>query len=286
VTALVATFTTTGANVKVGTAVQTSVATANNFTSPVAYTVTAADATTAIYTVTVTVAAAATGAGVNLGTAGTFVILAKAGITNVPTSVVTGDIGVSPIAATAITGLPLTMDVATGTFSTTPQVIGKVYAADYTSPTPANLTTAVLDMQTAYTDAAGRAPTSAATINVGAGTLTGLTLTPGVYQWGTAVTIPTNLTLSGTATDVWIFQVAGALDLAAAQSVILSGGALPKNIFWQVSGAVTIGTTAHMEGVVLSATSITLTTGATANSRLLAQTAVTLGANVVTQPAP
>jgi hypothetical protein len=141
-------------------------------------------------------------------------------------------------------------------------------------------------MQTAYTDAAGRTATSAATTNVGAGILTGLTLTPGVYEWGTAVSIPTNLVLNGTATDVWIFKVAGTLDLAAAKSVLLSGGALPKNIFWQVSGAVTIGTTAHLEGVVLSATSISLQTGASANSRLLAQTAVTLDSNALTQPAP
>ena len=141
-------------------------------------------------------------------------------------------------------------------------------------------------MQAAYTDAAGRAPTSAATTNVGAGILTGLTLTPGVYEWGTAVTIPTDLVLNGAATDVWIFKVAGTLDLAAAKKVLLTGGALPKNIFWQVSGAVTIGTTAHMEGVILSKTAIALQTGASANSRLLAQTAVTLDSNAVTQPAP
>ncbi len=284
VTALVAAFTSTGANTIVGVSVQTSGSTANDFSSPVAYTVTAADSSTTIYTVTVVVAAAAS-PGVNLGTAGNFVILSETGVTNVPTSVITGDIGVSPIAATSITGLPLTLDVA-GAFSTTPQVIGKVYAADYAVPTPTTLTTAVLDMQAAYTDAAGRAATSAATTNVGAGILTGLTLTPGVYEWGTAVTIPTDLVLNGTATDVWIFKVAGTLDLAAAKSVLLSGGALPKNIFWQVSGGVTIGTTAHLEGVVLSATAITLQTGATANSRLLAQTAVALDSNAVTQPAP
>ena len=85
---------------------------------------------------------------------------------------------------------------------------------------------------------------------------------------------------------MWIFKVAGTLDLAAAKSVILSGGVLSKNIFWQVSGAVTVGTTAHMEGVILSATSVSLLTGASANSRLLAQTAVTLDSNAVTQPAP
>ncbi len=286
VTALVATFSSTGAVVNAGAVAQTSGTTANDFTSPVAYTVTAADSSTAIYTVTVTVAAVSSGTGVNLGTAGNFAILAKTGITNVPNSAVTGNVGVSPIAATAVTGFTLIMD-GTGAFSTSTQVVGKVYAADYVGGTTSvDLTTAVLDMQAAYTDAAGRPATSAATTNVGAGTLTGLTLTPGVYEWGSAVTIPTDITLNGNATDLWIFKVAGTLDLAPAKNVILSGGALPKNIVWQVSGAVTIGTNAHLEGVVLSATSITLQTGASANSRLLAQTAVTLDTNAVTQPAP
>ncbi len=286
VTALVATFSSTGAVVNAGAVAQTSGTTANDFTSPVAYTVTAADSSTAIYTVTVTVAAVSSGTGVNLGTAGNFAILAKTGITNVPNSAVTGNVGVSPIAATAVTGFTLIMD-GTGAFSTSTQVVGKVYAADYVGGTTSvDLTTAVLDMQAAYTDAAGRPATSAATTNVGAGTLTGLTLTPGVYEWGSAVTIPTDITLNGNATDLWIFKVAGTLDLAPAKNVILSGGALPRNIVWQVSGAVTIGTNAHLEGVVLSATSITLQTGASANSRLLAQTAVTLDTNAVTQPAP
>lgn len=223
--------------------------------------------------------------GVNLGTAGNFVILAKAGVTNVPNSAITGDMGVSPIAATAVTGFGLIAD-ATNTFSTSTQVTGKIYAADYASPTSSNLSTAVLDMQTAYTDAAGRAATSAATTNVGAGTLSGLTLAPGVYEWGSAVSIPTDLTLNGTATDVWIFKVAGTLNLANATNVILSGGALAKNVYWQVSGAVTIGTTAHMQGVILAATNIAVQTGAVVDGRLLAQTAVTLQMNTVTQPAP
>ena len=83
---------------------------------------------------------------VNLGTAGNFAILAKSGISTVPTSAVTGDMGVSPIAATAMTGFSLILD-STGTFSTSSQVTGKAYAADYTSPTPSNLTTAVSNME-------------------------------------------------------------------------------------------------------------------------------------------
>ena len=285
VTALAATFITSGTSVKVSTVAQISGTTVNNFINPVVYTVTAADSSTATYTVTVTVGVVTGGAGVNLGAAGNYVILAKSAISTVPTSAITGNVGVSPAAASFVTGFTLVADPS-NVFSTSTQVTGKVYAADYATPTPANLTTAVLDMGAAYTDAAGRAPTSPATTDVGTGILSGLTLTPGVYQWGSAVTIPTDLTLNGNATDVWIFKVSGTLDLAAAKSVILSGGAKAKNIFWQVSGAVTIGTTAHLEGVVLSATSITLQTGASANSRLLAQTAVTLDSNAVTQPAP
>lgn len=117
------------------------------------------------------------GASIDLGTAGTFVLLGKAGITNVPTSVITGDIGVSPIASTAITGFALTSD-ASNQFDTTPEVIGKVYAANFAAPTPAKLTMAIADMQTAFDAAAGRAPD---VTELGAGSIGSTTLTPGVY---------------------------------------------------------------------------------------------------------
>jgi hypothetical protein len=89
---------------------------------------------------------------------------------------------------------------------------------------------------------------------------------------------------SGGPTDVWIFQVAGTLIQASATHVTLAGGALPQNIFWQVAGAVTVGTTAHFEGVVLAKTVIAVDTGASVNGRLFAQTAVTLQQNAVNQP--
>ena len=224
---------------------------------------------------------------VDLGTAGNYAILAKTGVSTVPTSVVTGNVGVSPAARTFLTGwsqtaAPDALDV----YATSVQVFapGKLYAADNAVPTPANLTTAVLNMEAAYNDAAGRTATSAATTNVGSGTLTSLTLAPAVYEWGSNVTIPTDLTLNGTATDVWIFNVAGTLDMAAAKNVILSGGALPQNIFWRVSGAVTIGANTHFEGIILSKTSITFNNLSSINGRLLAQTAVVLDATTVTQP--
>ncbi len=222
---------------------------------------------------------------VSLGTAGNFVILAKSGISTVPSSVVTGDIGVSPVAQTAITGFSEMMD-ASNTFSTSSQVVApfKIYAADNAVPTPAKMTTAVLDMEAAYTDAAARPAGVGPFLNVGGGTLTGQTLAPGVYTWGTNVTIPTDLTLNGSATDVWIFQIAGTLDMAAAKSVILTGGALPQNVFWQVSGAVAMGANTHFEGIILGKTAITFGSLASINGRLLAQTAVTLIQNTVTQP--
>ncbi|MDB6109623.1 MAG: hypothetical protein JWR69_1373 [Pedosphaera sp.] len=228
-------------------------------------------------------AATAAQAPLYLGTAGNYVILAKSGISTVPSSVVTGDIAVSPIDSTAITGFSLTLD-STTRFSTSPQVTGKVYAADYSAPTPVNLTTAVGDMQTAYTDAAGR--TLPDFTELGAGNIGGMTLAPGLYKWGTGVTIPTDVTLSGGPNEVWIFQIAGNLTMAGAKSVILSGGAQAKNVFWQVAGGVGVdlGTTSHFEGTILTQKAIHLLTGASINGRLLAQTAVTLEANTATTP--
>jgi hypothetical protein len=138
-------------------------------------------------------------------------------------------------------------------------------------------------MQTAYTNAAGRA---ADYTELGAGNIGGLNLAPATYKWGTGVLIPTNVTLTGGPNDVWIFQVARDITMSSGTKVILAGGALSKNIFWQSFGAVGLGTTAHMEGVVLSQTAITLTTGASVNGRLLAQTAVSLDQSTVTKPAP
>jgi hypothetical protein len=174
---------------------------------------------------------------------------------------------------------------AASAFSTSPQVSGKVYAFDYAAPSPVNVNTTANDMGTAYTDAAGRTAGVGPFLNVGAGTVTGLTLAPGVYTWGSAVTIPTNLTLSGGPDDVWIFQIAGTLDLAASKQIILIG-AKAKNVFWQVSGAVSLGANSHFEGVVLGKTAINIGNQASANSRLLAQTAVNLNQNAITPPAP
>jgi hypothetical protein len=223
---------------------------------------------------------AASLAPVNLGKAGNFVILTKTGITNVPSSKITGDLGVSPIAATAITGFALVVD-GTNTFSRSPQVTGKIYAASYASPTPANLATAVQNMQTAYGDAAGRKNPNFTELY--AGDISGKTLRPGLYKWGTSVVANKNVALNGGPNDVWIFQISGNLSVASGVQFTLSGGAQAKNIFWQVAGGagVNLGTTSHFEGTILAATAIHLLTGASLNGRALAQTAVTLDHNVL-----
>ena len=217
---------------------------------------------------------------VYLGTAGNFAILSKTGITSVPPAAVTGDIGVSPIAATAITGFALTAD-STNVFSTSAQVTGEVYAANYAAPTPADLTAAIGDMQHAFTDAAGRAPN---VTELGAGKLGGKALIPGVYKWSTGVQIPTSLTLTGSATSVWIFEIAQGLTLNSGATIILKGGARPENVFWQVGGGVVLGSTSHLEGIVLAKTAITLAAKASVHGRLLSQTAVTLINNTVVEP--
>ena len=221
----------------------------------------------------------ATLAVVDLGTAINYVILAKSAINNNPTSSVTGDLGLSPAATSYITGLALIN--ATG-YATSSQVTGKIYAADMVAPTPINLTTSVNNMITAYNDAAGRAIPDF--VELGAGNIGGKTLTGGLYKWTSNVTVPTSITISGGANDVWIFQISGNLALSSAVNMTLSGGAQAKNIFWQVAGEVTMGTTSHFEGIILSKTGITLRTGASLNGRALAQSAVILDGNIVTKP--
>jgi hypothetical protein len=138
-------------------------------------------------------------------------------------------------------------------------------------------------MEAAYNDAAGRTLPDAT--DLGAGELGGLTLTPGLYKWNSNVSISKDVTLAGGPDDVWILQIAGTLEEASATNVTLIGGAQAKNVFWQSAGAVTIGTTAHFEGTILSKTMIAMKTKASINGRLLAQTAVTLQMNTVVPPA-
>ncbi len=261
---------------------------ANNLSANLVYTATvttgakdvAGDAIAANKVWSFTTASAGSGlAAVDLGAAGNYVILAKTAISNISTSAVTGDLGLSPAATSYVTGLSLTN--ATG-YATSAQVTGKIYAADMADPTPITLTTAVNNMITAYTDAAGR--TTPDFSELGTGNIGGMTLTPGLYKWTNTVTLPSDITISGSSTAVWIFQIAGDLTMSNAVNITLIGGAQAKNIFWQVAGTATLGTTSHFEGIILSQTAVTIQTGASFHGRALAQTAVVLDGNAVTQP--
>jgi len=225
------------------------------------------------------VASADAGSGpkpVRLGAAETFAVLSQSGITDVYRSAIVGDVGTSPITGAAL-------------LLTCGEMSGKVYTVDAAGPLPCAindatfLTSAVGDMGFAYDDAAGRL--SPDFTELGAGEIGGLTLAPGLYKWSTGLLITTDVTLTGGPNDIWIFQVAGTLNQANATRVTLAGGALAKNIFWQVAGAVTLGTNAHFEGVVLGKTMIAVNTGTSVNGRLFAQTAVTLQMNEITEPA-
>jgi hypothetical protein len=217
-------------------------------------------------------------AAVPLGTSANYVILAESGISTTSGTAIVGNIAVSPIAHTAITGFTYTPNLA-GAHGSATEVTGNVDSPDNASPTPSYLTTAVANMGTAYTNAQGRVTPDFT--NLGGGNIGGLTLTPGLYNWTTGVTIPTSCTFSGGPNDIWIMQVAGTFDISAATSIILSGGAVATNIFWAVAGSVTIETTAVFQGIMLGQTNIAVQTGASVTGRLLAQTAVTLQSNSI-----
>jgi len=213
---------------------------------------------------------------VNLGSAGNFVILAKSAIDDTPVSNITGNVGMSTLTGSSITGL------------TCPEVTGTIYTIDAAGPAcrvvnPGLLATAANDMQTAYTDAIGR--TNDTSFNT-AGTLSG-TVNPGVYYWNGALNTE-DVTLSGNSNDVWIFQVNGALTSTAGTKIFLSGGAQAQNVFWVVesNADTTLGANSVFNGNILDSAAITLNNGATLNGRALAQSAVTLtGANTISAPA-
>eukprot|EP00277_Geminigera_cryophila_P043618 CAMPEP_0173075688 /NCGR_PEP_ID=MMETSP1102-20130122/11838_1 /TAXON_ID=49646 /ORGANISM="Geminigera sp., Strain Caron Lab Isolate" /LENGTH=360 /DNA_ID=CAMNT_0013945149 /DNA_START=389 /DNA_END=1471 /DNA_ORIENTATION=+ len=218
---------------------------------------------------------------VNLGTAGDFAILAKSGVSTVPDSVITGDVGVSPISRSAITGFSL-VSYAEGTFTTSTQVTGKLYAASDIAPTPAKMTDAVRDMEIAYTDAAGRINPDH--VEYRSGMLGGAILSPGVYKFGTNVGFSADCTISGSSQDTWIFQISGDMSIAANKKILLAGGAHASNIVWAVAGRTTYEAGSHFEGIILGATSAEFVTGSSINGRVLVQTAVSLQQTTVTEP--
>jgi hypothetical protein len=236
-------------------------------------------------------ATSATEEKVNIGTAENYVILSKTGISTVPDSFITGDIAVSPIAATAMTGFSLTMDSGLE-FSTSAQLhgTGMAFAADYAAPIPTHLTTAVSDMETAYTDAAGRPNADAERIDLEGGVLGGVAggeegpLTAGVYTFGTDVTIAADIYFDGSDTDVFIIQMTGTLIQAANTKVILNGSVKAENIFWQVAGKVEVGAGADLKGILLVKTDVTFDTESSLYGRVLAQTACVVRVATMTGP--
>jgi hypothetical protein len=229
-------------------------------------------------------------AAVNLLSAANFTILAETTITDVPSSPIVGNIGLSPATGAGI-GVTCA-EMMTGTiFEVNADYVGGVggttCAAPGTVGSGANKTlvdTAVGDMLTAYNAAAGM--TNPTATELGAGNISGMTLPSGLYKWGTSVNINSNVYLNGSSTAVWVFQISGDLTVASGAQVILEGGALAKNVFWQVGGptGATLGTTSVFNGTILSAKQVVLTTGAILNGRALAQTQVVLDHNPVSIP--
>ncbi|KAJ7164273.1 hypothetical protein C8R46DRAFT_1099164 [Mycena filopes] len=208
-----------------------------------------------------------------LGTAANFAILAKTGVSTVPNSAVSGNVGVSPATVTSLTGFSLVQDVSKQ-FWTSTQVRGHLQGSTDALPTPGLLTVAVLDMQTAYTDASNRPRPNF--VGLKAGLIGGSVLVPGLYKWTTGVTISTGITLAGGPADTWIFQISGTLVQAANVKITLIGGAQSKNIVWVVAGTVTVGTNGVFEGNILAKTNVVIGTNAIDNGCIYAQTAVAL----------
>jgi hypothetical protein len=259
---------------------------------------------------------------VDLKSAANYVILAKTGITTVVPSAITGDIGVSPIAATAMTGFSFTLEP-NGKSAKSTQISGKAYAASYGGSTATELTTAVGHMHTAYNNAKGRSNSEATRKNLGSGVLGGAQpggpnnqLTPGIYTFDTYVSIGGNLHFNGmcsiagiillfrtniltpltynkmsvslsplsSGAGVYIIQVASYLSMTGGFSVILENCASAEEIFWQVVGYVTIGAQAHMEGIILTPAPVTFVTESTLNGRIYTQVNVALQKAIITQP--
>ena len=204
---------------------------------------------------------------VNLGSTAHFMILSGAAITSTGGGIINGDVGASPIAGSAIVLSPA-------------QVNGTIYTVDATGPAgsviaPALLTAAKGDLTTAYNDAAGRTPVpSGDYLNPNGGNIGSLNLGPGLYKFdATAYITGADVTLTGGADDVWIFQIGADLQVGSGIHVILAGGAQAKNIFWQVGTSSVIDTFAVFKGTILAAQAVTMKTSSTMEGRALAFTA-------------
>jgi hypothetical protein len=230
--------------------------------------------------------AATSTATVDLGAADKYAILAKSGISTVPSSAITGDIAVWPIDSAGITAFGLQKDLGGGAFSKSPQVTGKALAYDYSAAVESQLITAVSDMETAYNNAEARGNEDKERTNIGGGFITSKTLTPGVYTFDVDINIGIGgVTLHGSDTDIFIFQTTGNILQAANTQVTLTGGALAKNIFWQAAGNVEVGAGAHFEGVLLVKKAVTFITKSSLNGRVFTQANCALQMATITEPA-
>ncbi len=217
---------------------------------------------------------------VDLRSTAPFAILSGAAITTTGGGIITGNVGASPIAGSAI-------------HVTAAQVHGTTYAVDASGPAgtlvdPSMLTTAKGDLTTAFNDAAGRTPIPTGPfLNPGAGNIGGLNLVPGLYKFtSTAMITGANVTLTGGPADVWIFQITKDLEVGSGIQVILAGGAQAGNIFWQVGTSATLGTSAAFQGTILASQSVSMDTSSTMVGRALAFTAgVTFDGASITLPA-
>ena len=196
-----------------------------------------------------------------LGTTQSFAVLGGASVVNTGSTVIVGDVGVSP--GTVVSGFPPGTETG-GTIHATDALAGQ----------------AQIDTTAAYLNLAGQK----ATQNLTGKDLGGLTLTKGVYSFSTSAQLTGALTLDGQGdpTAVWVFQIGSTLTTASGSSVVLVNSANPCNVFWQVGSSATLGSTTNFVGNIFALTSITLITGATADGRLLAQNGtVTLDTNTV-----
>jgi hypothetical protein len=219
---------------------------------------------------------------VNLGSTARFAILSASLITNNPISAVTGDVGLSPAAGSAITGFGLS------------EVTGTIYTTDATGPAGSVqdaelLTAAKGDLTLAYNDAAGRTPVPEGDfLNPGSGNLAGQILVPGLYKFtGTAEITGGDLTFDAQndSNAVFIMMVATALNTASETQVVLVNKAKAENIFWQVGTSAALGTYSVFKGTIMADQSVTMASGASIEGRLLASiAAVTIDACIVNRP--
>jgi hypothetical protein len=199
----------------------------------------------------------------NLTSATDFAVLASSTITNTGSSVVTGELGLYP--GTSVTGFPP----------------GTISGSEHIDDSAAH--TAQMDANAAYTDLATR---PGGTILSGDLSLHS-PLPAGVYTYSSSAGLTGNLTLTGSATDVFIFQIGSTLTTAASSSVTLIGGAVSRNVFWQVGSSATLGTSTSFQGTIIAQASITDNGGSTINGRLIAlSAAVTLNDSTITLSTP